>query len=436
MNEKSIKQSFKLHDFYTPLYYWNRDSLKRYRVNQGGTSSSKTWSIMQLLTNIAVKKKTRITVVAQTADSLERGALRDFKEQLKLSDNLKLFIKDPDLVRGPYQFLNGSVMEFKNLKDGASARHGKRDILFLNEANSINYEAASQLMVRTSETIFIDYNSDARFWVHKEIIPRKNCDLFISNYKHNSYCPAQVIEELLEYKKKWETSGNLVLRQVFEESRTKADFKAWDKTSNKYWKNKWYVYGIGLTGVTEGAIFEEVFYRNLLPLGLKKVAYAMDWGFTNDPTTLLKAGMRRGKIFAKELLYETHLTTPDVIAKFKKLGINKKDLIIADNSNLDAIQQIRNAGYNMVPAKKGPGSVKGGINALLGHEIHLTNDSKNWQVEQENYKWKKNKGEWTNDPIDDYNHLWDGLRYWYQHFHKPAKKNSRARQQRRVRKVR
>lgn len=428
--------SIRIFESFTPVYYWNRDSKKRFVVNQGGTSSSKTYSIDQVLGIKAIKEKAVITVVAKTANALERGALRDFKTLIDSSSNFRALIEDPSLVRGPYRFKSGSVIEFVNLNDPDNAKHGKRDYLFLNEANTIDYEAARQLMIRTRNQIFIDYNPDARFWVHDELQGKEDCDFFISNFKHNPWCPEETVKDLLEYKRKWETSGNQNLRKRYVRTGKPEDFLAWDRTSNKFWKNKWYVYGLGLTGIVEGVIFDDIHWINHLPLGMIKKAYALDFGFKNDPTALAKCGMKRGNVYGKELIYETGLTTPDLIHRIKLLGINKKDLIIADPANPDAIAQMQRKGFNVVPATKGPGSVEAGLDALRGHDIYLTRDSKNWKKEQENYKYAKKNGQWTNKPIDAWNHLWDDLRYYYQHFYPTRRIRKRSRSPRKVKVIR
>jgi len=409
----------KLFNSYTPVYYWNRDSKKRFVVNQGGTSSSKTWSIDQVLAKKCLEEICIITVVAKTANSLERGALRDFKNLLKESELLRFMIQDPSLVRGPYRFKNGSELEFVNLNDPQTARHGKRQYLFLNEANTIDYEAARQLMVRTTKQVFIDYNPDSKFWVHDEIITRKDCDYFISNFTHNQWCSEQTIEDLYDYKQRWQDS---IVR----------DHTGKITEQNTFWRNKWYVYGLGITGIVEGVIFESVDYINHLPMGLFKRSYALDFGFKNDPSAMSLIGMKRGgNVFAKELIYERGLTTPDLMKRFKSFGITKKDLIIADSSNPDAIAQMQRAGYNIVPAVKGPGSIKTGIAALQALNIYLTQDSVNWKTEQARYKYKNKNGVWLNEPIDKWNHLWDGMRYWYQ-YHFPRKVKKKARQPRKI----
>ena len=382
---------------YTPVYGWVKNSIKRFIINQGGTSSSKTVSILQRLAHIACEEPgVTITVCAATSDALLRGAVRDFKNLIKDSLVLEKLLVNSRLVAGPYEFVNGSVIEFIHLDDEGNARSGKRDYLFLNEVNQIHKGVCDQLIARTSRKIFMDYNSDAEFWIHEEYINKVDVDFFISNFTHNPYCPEEVINTLFGYKYKGEETGS------------------------HYWKNKWQVYGLGMTGVVEGVIFDNINWVNFYPIVNRvKQAYLLDFGFKNDPTALSKACEVRKEIYAKELVYDTGLTTPDILDIFIKFKISKKDLIIADSANLDAIAQMQRKGYNVVPASKPPGSVLAGLNALREKDINITKDSVNWKKEQENYKYKQIRGRFVNEPIDDHNHLWDGLRYWNQYFYPP-----------------
>lgn len=386
-------KKYKLFQTFTPLYYWTRNSKKKKIVHQGGTNSSKTWSLCQVIATNAVEDPESVTtVVANTSNTLERGALRDFKKLIKSSKILKMSIIDPNLVKGPFRFKNGSIVEFVSLSDEDNAKHGKREYLYLNEANSISYQAAKALMLRTSKKIYIDFNSDASFWVHEELIHKPDCDYFISNYTHNEHCPQSVIDELLHYKAEYLRTGS------------------------HYWKNQYRVYTLGKTGTTEGAVFDTVDYVNLLPLGLDKKGYGLDFGFTNDPTALVKCGRKGKKIYGKELIYQTGLTTPELIERFKKLGIGPRDIIIADNSNPDAITQIRKAGFRIFKVVKP--KVIPSIDALKSNDIVLTTSSTHWRKEQQNYKYVKENDKYINEVEDEHNHCWDAFRYWYSYFHK------------------
>lgn len=430
-----------LFNTYTAVYYWIRDCLEKFIILQGGTSSSKTVSAMQYLAKDGIEwdgtGKAVVTVVAETSDSLKRGALRDFRNLIASSDLLFAALKNPHLVKGPYEFKSGSILEFVHLGKVGTAKHGKRRHLYLNEVNHLDYEVVDKMIGRTDGKIIMDYNSDANFWVHDEFIPREDAQLFISNFTHNPYVDESVVERLLSHKRKWEESGDAELREIYEsiDSEDKEDkkraFKEWDSTSSTYWRNKWYVEGLGLTGIVEGTIFKDVNWIKMLPQGLVKRAYVIDWGFNPDPTAIALCGMKRGAIYGKQLFYKTDQTTPQVMRFLRSIGVSKRDLIIADPANMDAITQMRRKGWNIVEANKPPGSIKSGITSLNGHELNITQDSTDWKIEQEKYKYKMKDGKSTGQPIDKWNHLWDDLRYYYHHWYPPKKAKKRTGRHRR-----
>lgn len=382
----------------TPVYTWNKYSKKKIKINQGGTNSGKTYGIMQVIIDkLCRKSNTVATVTAESWPTLERGALRDFKSILRESPILKYYIVNPKLKKGPYEFVNGSKLEFVTVKNPLDARHGKRQVLFVNEANAMSYDTVDEMVIRSSEDVFIDYNPNARFWVHDIYKPQKHADFFISNFKNNPYCPKDVIRNIGMYYNEWKK------REAIEDQ------------SYLYWRNKFRVYGLGLTGVIQGVVFENVYYRPTFPMDVKKKAYVIDWGYTNDPLALALCGEKNGNLYGKELLYEYQMTTPKLIKRMQRMNISKRDLIIADNSNWDGIGQLLDAGYNVIPAHKPPNSRKTGVNLMQGYHIWLTEDSRNWKNEQENYMFKKNKsGMFTDEPEDGDDHLWDCLRYFCQ----------------------
>jgi len=434
-----------LFDSYTPVYYWAKECESKFCVMQGGTSSSKTHSIMQNESRECIewdgKGKAVTTVVAETSDSLERGALRDFKNLIESSPLLRACLLNPNLVRGPYKFKSGAILEFVHLGDLGKAKHGKRRRLYLNEGNHLDFEIAEKMIVRTDGQVTIDYNSDARFWAHEEILTRDNAELFISNYTHNPYVSQDIIDQLIRYKTKWQESGDQQLRKAYEEIKDsdndkliKKIFNKWNATSSTHWRNKWYVYGLGLTGIIEGVIYPDIVWIPRLPLNLIKRAYIIDWGFNPDPCAISLMGMKRGGIYGKELFYKTDQTTPQIMDFMRSIGVTKKDLIIADPANMDAITQFKRKGFNIVEANKFPGSIKSGINSLKGHDMYLTDDSIYWKIEQENYKYIMRHGKSTGTPVDKHNHLWDGARYYYHHWYPPKKKTKKGtRHKRRIR---
>lgn len=376
---------------YSPIYYWNKESTKFISVNQGGTSSSKTYSILQNISRELILNNYVCTVVGEDQPNLYVGALRDFKTLMEDSKLLKQMVENPLSERGPFRFKSGSILEFKSFDSEQDAKGSRRHILFINEANGVPWDVVDQLILRTKVKVFIDYNPNARFWVHTELLAdMQDTDLFISNFTHNPYIPIKSKERILSWRKKYLETGST------------------------FWKNKWRVYGLGLTGVTEGAIFDNVEWIHHIPSLIGKMhkrGYGLDFGFKQDPTALSLIKLYRDDIFAKELIYKKGLTTGALIREMKRIGIDRTDPIFADPQNAEAIVTMRQSGFNVIPAKKGQGSIRAGIDVVSSRNLHLTYDSKNWLNEQELYLYKKVNGEWTNTPIDKHNHLWDGLRY-------------------------
>jgi phage terminase large subunit len=177
------------------------------------------------------------------------------------------------------------------------------------------------------------------------------------------------------------------------------------------------VYLLGKTGQTEGVIFPNVAWVQEMPENIKKESYGMDFGFTNDPTTLVHIALSDGIIYCKALIYERGLTSSDIVKKLRELGIPKSKYIFADGASPQTIAEIRRQGHpKIIPARKGSGSIKSGIDLVKTFgKLHIV-DNIHWRGEQISYKWIEDKtsGLLTNKPIDDYNHLWDALRYGMQ----------------------
>lgn len=391
-------------DSYTDVYFWNKFSEDRVQVNQGGQYSSKTVSIVQNITEDLLENSGAIgTITSQSWPNLSRGALRDFKNLVKTTPLLRKLLKNPNLVKGPFEFKNGSTLEFITTKDFQDAKSGKRAFLFINEANGIDYEVATELISRADLKVYLDFNANVEFWVHQELLKEPGVNYIISNYTHNPYLRESTISRILRYRDNYKRAMLLG-----------------EKAKINYWRNRWYVYGLGLTGVTEGVIFENVNYVKFFPF-CDRTAYVIDWGFQDDPLALIRAGVifnksddYLGSLYGKELIYETKLTTPKLIKRMRALGITEDDLIIADTSNWDGIGQLRDEGYTVYPAYKPPNSRKTGVKLLLDFEINLTHDSINWKSEQKNYKYTQENGKFTDEPMDGHDHCWDSLRMFGQ----------------------
>jgi phage terminase large subunit len=339
-----------------------------------------------LLIKASEKPNQIITVVGQDIPNLKVGAIRDFDTILSSSEFFNSLIKQRNISDRTYTLTNGSKIEFKSYENEQDAKSGKRDYLFMNEANGIGYSVYDQLQIRTSKQTFIDYNPTAPFWVHDKLIGKENVQLFISNYKHNPFLKDSI-------KRKIEA------------------LQAIDK-------NKWRVYGLGLTGELQGVIFDNVEWIQELPTdNIKRSCIGVDFGYSNDPTTIVKIVLSQGSLYGKLLHYETGLTNPDIGNVFKDLGLKKGlhngDLIMADSAEPKSIKELRNLGWRVKGVKKGADSVRFGINQLKSYgKLFLVNNEL-WKQEQRNYVWKTDKsdGKTINKPIDKDNHIWDAFRY-------------------------
>jgi phage terminase large subunit len=358
---------------------------QRKRVIQGGTSASKTFSILCVLIKQACKKKTEISIVGETVPHLRRGAIRDF---IKIMIAKGIFVParwNKTLLT--YQFANRSTIEFFSADQEARLRGARRQVLFINEANNIDFESYYQLAIRTSDAIYIDFNPTHEFWAHTEVLPEADSELLILTYNDNEALPDTI-------------------RKDIELNRTKAETSA-------YWANWWKVYGLGQVGTLQGAIYEDFEVVEGIDVSKAKfVALGLDWGFSNDPTALVAIYRQGDCLLIQELLYATGLTNQDIADKLRSLGITRAWEIVADSAEPKSIEEIYRLGFNIKPAEKGPDSVRNGIDILKRFKLQVTKDSTNLIKELRSYTWATDKeGKNTGVPIDSYNHACDALRY-------------------------
>jgi phage terminase large subunit len=359
----------------------------RTRVVQGGTSASKTFSILPVLITYAINNpKVEISVVSETVPHLRRGAIRDFIKILDWTNNY-----DDDKWNKStltYFFTNGSYIEFFSAEQESKLRGARRDVLFVNEANNISWLAYHQLAIRTRRFIYIDYNPVAEFWAHTELIGRPNVDFVRLTYRDNEALEPSIIEEIEAAKERAVTSS--------------------------YWANWYSVYGLGEVGILQGVIFDNWIQIKEVNFSTDKfVAIGMDWGYTNDPTTIIAVYLRgNDKLVLHELLYENKLTNADIGNKLKELNINRSWQIVADSAEPKSIEEIRRMGYNIQESIKGPDSVRNGIDILKRFEICVTETSLNLIKELRSYVWETDKtGAQLGFPQDKYNHAIDAVRY-------------------------
>lgn len=362
------------------LYKANSDEKPRFIVNQGGTSSGKTYTIMQRLVELAIKHpRCVITVTGQDLPNLKVGAMRDLDTIISGSEWLsRWFIENKSNFC--WKGLNKSIIEFKSYDSVQDAKNGKRDYLFVNEANGIPYDIFWQLQIRTRKQVFIDYNPSARFWVHDQIIGREDAKLIISDHRVNKF--------------------------LTEDEHRKIE----DIEDEQLWR----VYARGLTGRITGLIFTRWDVVDKMPPldECKLQCFGLDFGFTNDPTALIEMRLAHGELWIDELIYDTGLTNPDIAQKCIRSGITRRNVIIADCAEPKSIAELNNLGLHVIASEKGKDSIVNGIDILKRYTIHVTRRSRGVKEELGQYKWKVTRDSLvTNQPIDIYNHAIDAMRY-------------------------
>jgi len=370
---------------YTTAIRRIRRMTARKKVIQGGTSAGKTLAILAVLIDIAAKNKTEISVVSESIPHLRRGAIKDFAKVMQWTGRWVAERWNKTLLT--YNFANGSVIEFFSADSEARLRGARRQVVYINEANNIDFESYYQLAIRTSEAIYIDFNPTHEFWAHTEVLPEQDAELIILTYNDNEALPDTIKRDI-------------------ELNRTKAETSA-------YWANWWKVYGLGQVGTLQGAIYEDFEVVEGIDVSRAKfVALGLDWGFSNDPTALVAIYRQGDCLLIQELLYATGLTNQDIADKLRTLGITRAWEIVADSAEPKSIEEIYRLGFNIKPAEKGPDSVRNGIDILKRFKLQVTKDSTNLIKELRSYTWATDKeGKNTGVPIDSFNHACDAMRY-------------------------
>lgn len=370
----------------------------RKKVVQGGTSAGKTYGIIPILYDIAARTPAmRITIVAESIPAVKDGAVKIFKDVMFDTGRWvdEWWISNPM----EYTLPNRSVIQFKSFDTiGKAKASGKRDILFLNEANHIDYTIADALMIRSKET-WIDFNPDNEFWVHTEILQEHNSEFLLLTYKDNEALPPETLEDLL-----------IKVDKAFHNPQ--ASWQDANNIKSTYWANWCKVYIDGEIGSLQGTVFQ---FKQVpaIPIEADLIAYGLDWGFTNDPTALSAVYRCNGELYLEELIYKTGLTNAMIIAEMDRLNISKYKPIIADSAEPKSIIDLVNGGYsNVQAAKKGTDSIRNGIDTLQAYTINVLSSSTNLIKELRNYRWEVDKaGKPTNEPIGRWNHAIDGIRY-------------------------
>lgn len=355
-------------------------------VNRGGTSSGKTYSIIQVLIMIChTKPNSVITVVGQDIPNLKKGAIRDAQSIVNGSDFVQSIVKFYNKSERILHFWNGSLIEFNSYDDEQDAKNGKRDYAFFNEANGIKYEIFEAIYVRTRVHTWIDFNPSGEFWLsEKGIEQRPNVRRIVSTYEHNPFLDKSIVDKIKAYEP---TPENIE-----------------KGTADEY---RWKVYGLGQYAPLEGAIikrWKRGTFDDSLPF-----YFGLDWGYT-DPFALAKIAVNEKKklLYVKQIAYVTEQPFSKVYDLIES-NVHKEDVLVCDNSEPANIRELRKNNYNAFPAFKKSGIVKQRLGWIQDYMIIL-DDSPDAEREMKNYVWADKKSE---TPVDKFNHLIDAIGYAY-----------------------
>lgn len=329
---------------------------KRLRVVQGGTSASKTISVLIYLIHRAQTDTTPTvtSVVSESFPHLKRGAIRDFLNILqaqKYYDD-KLW----NATDFTYTFETGSKIEFFSADQPGKVRGPRRDRLFINEANNVPFETFEQLEVRTKEFIFIDFNPTNEFWLFTDVLgKRDDVEHIILTYKDNEALDPNIVAAI--------------------EAR---------KNRPSWWK----VYGEGQLGEVEGRIYTGWQIIDEVPYEARLERYGVDFGWHPDPAAIIAVYYFNGGYILDEVAYQLEMSNREIAETLKNLP---KALAIGDSAEPKSIHEIKSYGVNLIPTLKGADSVRHGIKAVQDQRISVTKRSVNLIKEYRNYLWDTDK---------------------------------------------
>lgn len=377
----------------TPVFTQNYSSEKKIVINRGGTRSSKTVSVVQQcvlwLISGQLTRETYIpkgvwSTVRKYSTTLDATVIRDFEEELNKHKIFELI--QHNKTKKTYKY-GDRLVEFIGADDEQKLRGAKRNILYCNEGNELDFKKEFfQLLMRTEDKIIIDFNpDDENIWINTELEQKRlfekgDVDVIVSTYKDNTFLPKSLVAEI-EYL---------------------------EKTDPEFWK----IYGLGQYGKLFGLIFENYNVVSEIHKDATMVGIGIDFGFTNDPCAILEVYKQDGELWINEIEYKRGMTNIDIGNRLKDVSIDDYSYIVADSAEPKSIQEICNQGFNVYPAQKGADSINVSIDILKRYKLNITQNSTNLIKELRTYKWKLDKtGNSLNTPVDYNNHAIDALRY-------------------------
>lgn len=357
----------------------NLNTKSRIVINEGSSRSGKTFNLMIMFCLIALREKCLITIARKTLPAVKASAYRDF---LEIITTYNLYNPNNHNKSELSYKLGQGELEFISVDDYNKIKGRKRDYLFCNEANELSRDEFTQLALRTTKRIWLDYNPShpTYHWIETDIKKRDDINVLHSTYKDNPFLDQATIKEIERL-----------------------------KTTDE---NLWRIYGLGLIGISKARVYSDWQLIDKLPDNYHSRLYGLDFGY-NHPNALAEIREQDDDFYIQEKIYKRFQTIDELLTEMNILDISKKDFIYADSAYPAYIRQIREAGYRILPAKKEAGSVKAGINLIKSKKIHLTKDSINFDKEYRAYSYPlDDNGEPDErEPVKAFDDGMDAIRY-------------------------
>jgi phage terminase large subunit len=331
-----------------------------YIINQGGSRSGKTYSILQVIIIFVLTNRGKIIdIVRKTHAELADTVVQDFIdiiEMLGLTDVIKRN-KTKHIFK-----VNGNTIRFLGMDKAQKKRGSKRDILYINEANGLGLEDWIQLNIRATGQVFIDFNPSEYFWINDQILEKENKDenahvliksTYLDNYDFLSYAQIKKIEALIDVD----------------------DF--------------WYqVYTLGNLAVMKGKIYSKqvlIEPEDYDVIDYDELYYGLDFGYEHA-MSFIECKYAQEKYYERERYNETHKHIEDFIAWALENDISQAAPIYCDSAYPASIAKLKDAGFNARRAKK---DVIDGIRFMQGITPHICKTSKQLIRARGKYKWRQ-----------------------------------------------
>lgn len=356
-------------------------------VFEGGSRSSKTYSLIQFFIIYAINNRhrtNRVVIARKKATWLSATVWNDFKEILLNTGlyggcSINKTLKTIQLYTTSFEFIG---------LDDTQRLHGlTTDIFWINEAMEASKDDFDQLEQRCTRFSILDYNPSAEeHWIYDNVCKREDCYFDHSTMIDNPFIPENMKRKILSYEP-----------------------SEYNYAQGTVDKRKWMIYGLGKRAKIEGLVFESYTIIQELPSWIKRRWQGLDFGYSSDPSACEEVGFLDNGIYMDEQFYKTNMLTKDIT---HDLSLFPKRKIWSESADPRMVKEIYNAGYNIHPVVKYAGSVKAGIDFMKGKKLFITEKSLNIKKELDNYTWQQDKnGKWLNEPVDDCNHALDGVRY-------------------------